>query len=88
MNYTLTNKQQNVWDFIHSYKQINGEHTSPSFEEIKDGLGYASKGCVHRMVNCMVERGRVIKLPYRARTLMLVNLEEAKNAISSETNQA
>lgn len=52
---------------------IAARDTSPSFEEIKVGLGLASKGNVHTVVNQLVDRGYLRRLPHRARSLEVIS---------------
>ena len=50
----------------------------PSFEEMKDALGLKSKSGIHRLINALVERGHLRRLPNRARALEVVKLPEQK----------
>jgi len=70
--YSLTDKQSAALDFIRGYIEDHGK--SPSFDEIKDGLGIKSKSGVHRLVTALVERGHLVRMPNRARTLALPNV--------------
>lgn len=65
----LTAQQRQLFDFVHS--EITGGRRAPSFEEIKAHLGLSSKSHVHRLVEALVERGWLIRLPNRARSLAL-----------------
>lgn len=52
---------------------------SPSFEELRLELGLGSKSGVARLVQGCIDRGRIAKLPEKARTLTViapVHLEE------------
>lgn len=44
---------------------------SPSYQQIADHLGIASKGRVCRMVDDLVSRGRIVRVPRRQRSLRL-----------------
>ena len=68
--YNLTSQQQALLNFIRSFRNENG--FAPSFDEMKDALGLASKSNIHRLVECLVERGLVRKLPERARSIVLI----------------
>lgn len=62
----LTPLQRKTLDFI----KAGTEHgQSPSFEEIRRHLGLCSKSGVARLVDGLVERGCVDRLPRRARSL-------------------
>lgn len=53
---------------------------SPSFEELRLELGLGSKSGVARLVQACIDRGRIAKLPEKARTLTViapVHLDEA-----------
>lgn len=57
-------------EFVRKYCDENGY--SPSYEEIGKAVGIASKSGVKRMVDILIERGRLENLPYRARSLVVV----------------
>lgn len=65
----LTRRQLQAYRFIESYIREHG--CSPSFDEIRGGLGMKSKAPVHNMVKRMVERGFVTTLPGRSRSIAL-----------------
>ena len=54
-------------------KETQKEGIPPSFEEMKDALGLKSKSGVHRLVNSLVERGYIRRLPNRARALEVIS---------------
>lgn len=65
----LTKRQRDLLTYIRSYV---GQHGfSPSFEEMKEALGLASKSGVHRLVSALVERGYVKSMYARARSVEL-----------------
>lgn len=72
----LTPKMKDCLDFIRDFQ--TGHSFSPSYEEMMLGLGYHSKSNVHRLVSSLVRRGALIRLPNRARSLVVV--EEGKSA--------
>ena len=49
--------------------------TSPTYDEIRAGLGLASKGCVHRLVSQLVREGQIHAEPSRYRSIRLSDLE-------------
>lgn len=71
--YSMTAKQSEALTFITGYIHQHG--IGPSFDEIKDALALKSKSGVHRIITALVERGHLVKLPNRARTLALPNAE-------------
>ena len=73
----LTKKQRRVMDYIASFQELNGY--SPSYEEIAEGLGYRSKGTVHKHLKHLVEKGMITKQWNRSRSIELVpELSEIK----------
>ena len=82
----LTEKQHAALSFIDG--RISATGVAPSFEEIKDHLGLASKSGVHRLVDALVERGFLRRLPNRARALDVVRRpgEMVHHAIPSAAN--
>ncbi|MCH8287717.1 MAG: transcriptional repressor LexA [Candidatus Marinimicrobia bacterium] len=67
----LTKKQRRVMDYIGSFQELNGY--SPSYEEIADGLGYRSKGTVHKHLKHLVEKGMITKQWNRSRSIEIVS---------------
>ncbi len=76
----LTEQQSCLLQFIES--RLNEGDISPSFEEMRLHLGLRSKSGVHRLLEGLSERGRVVRLKNRARSLRVVQHEEEarKNA--------
>jgi len=70
----LTKKQRDLLIFINDYIQKTG--LSPSFEEMKTGLDLKSKSGIHRLINALVERGFLERLPNKARALEVKKLPE------------
>ena len=67
----LTPKQRVLLDFIARY-QHERRGVSPSFDEMAQAIGLASKSGVHRLVEGLVERGALERLPNQARALRIV----------------
>lgn len=63
----LTAKQHDLLMFIDA--RLNETGVAPSFEEMKDALQLKSKSGVHRLVEALVEREFLRRLPNRARAL-------------------
>lgn len=70
----LTRKQRDLLLFIH--ERMSGGDIAPSFDEMKEALGLKSKSGVHRLINGLVERGHLERLPHRARALSVRKLPE------------
>ena len=66
----LTEAQLRAFNFIARHIETHG--ISPSVSEIAEALRLASKSGVCRLVDGLVERGYVTRLPNRARTLAIV----------------
>lgn len=70
----LTKKQRDLLLYINDYTQKTG--LSPSFEEMKKGLDLKSKSGIHRLINALVERGFLERMPNKARALEVKKLPE------------
>ncbi len=80
----LTAKQHDLLLFIN--KRLNDSGISPSFDEMKDALGLASKSGIHRLITALEERGFIRRLAHRARALEVVKLpEDLQNGEPPET---
>lgn len=66
----LTVRQRQVLDFILDYQMKRG--VAPSYGEIADGVGLASKQGPHRIVSALEERGYISRLPGRARSIVVL----------------
>ncbi len=70
----LTRKQHELLTFIHS--RLSEDGVSPSYDEMKDALGLASKSGIHRLITALEERGFIRRLPHRARALEIIKLAD------------
>jgi repressor LexA len=70
----LTQKQKELLLLIH--ERMSAGDVAPSFEEMKELLGLKSKSGIHRLINALVERGYLERLPHRARALQVRKLPE------------
>jgi len=68
----LTQKQHDLLIFID--KRLKKNSISPSYDEMKDALGLASKSGIHRLITALEERGFIARLPHRARALEILRL--------------
>ena len=66
----LTKKQRYVIDYISSFQELHGY--SPSYEEIAEGLGYRSKGTVHKHLKNLLEKGMITKEWNKSRSIDIV----------------
>lgn len=70
----LTPKQFELLAFIDAYKSDHG--ATPSYDEMKNGVGLRSKSGINRLVVSLEERGAIIRMKHRARCIDLTT--EAK----------
>ncbi|MER9789719.1 transcriptional repressor LexA [Mesorhizobium sp. M0213] len=71
----LTRKQHELLMFIHERLKESG--IPPSFDEMKEALGLASKSGIHRLITALEERGFIRRLPNRARALEVLRLPDS-----------
>lgn len=72
----LTPKQYNLLLYIH--KTIRETGCCPSFDEMKDAIGLKSKSGIHALIDALVERNFLRKLPHKARALEVLKLPKVK----------
>ena len=77
----LTQKQHDLLVFID--KRLSKDGVSPSYDEMKDALGLASKSGIHRLITALEERGFIRRLPHRARALEVLQMPGTSNAAST-----
>lgn len=65
----LTHQQAECLDFI---RARSARGCAPSYEEIRVGLGLASKNGVFRLLNALEKRGRIRRLPRQARAIEII----------------
>ncbi len=70
----LTQKQKDLLVLID--KKIKANGVPPSYDEMKDALGLASKSGIHRLITALEERGFIRRLPNKARALEVLQLPE------------
>jgi len=68
----LTEKQRDLLLLID--KRIRTDGVPPSYDEMKDHLGLASKSGIHRLITALEERGFIRRLPNKARALEVIKL--------------
>ena len=83
----LTPKQYKLLMFIDNSIKENG--CCPSFEEMKQAVGIKSKSGIHALIEELIERDFVKKLPHKARALEVLRIPRFKpREIIEEENQA
>ena len=70
----LTKKQYELLVYID--KCLKNTCVSPSYDEMKNALGLASKSGIHRLITGLVERGFIRRRPHRARALEVLRRPE------------
>lgn len=65
----MTENQQKLLDFIRARIETTGG--SPTYEEMRQHLGCASKSLVARVVESLVEQGKLYRMAKRHRGLAL-----------------
>ena len=72
----LTHQQQKLLQFINNFQLKS--NVTPSFDEMKDGLGLKSKSGIHRILSALEERGYIRKLNNRARAIEVLKIPKNK----------
>ena len=82
----LTQKQSELLAVLTSHM---AEHdVPPSFDEMRDALGLASKSGIHRLVSGLEERGYIRRLANRARAIEILRPAAAGQAITRAVSSA
>ena len=77
----LTRKQSELLTYLSDHMQQHD--VPPSFDEMRDALGLASKSGVHRLVSGLEERGYIRRLANRARAIEILKpLTAAAGAVT------
>ena len=80
----LTRKQSELLTYLSNHMQQHD--VPPSFDEMRDALGLASKSGVHRLVSGLEERGYIRRLANRARAIEI--LKPVKTAAGGVVTRA
>lgn len=72
----LTPKQYKLLMFIDNSIKENG--CCPSFEEMKQAVGIKSKSGIHALIEELIERDFIKKLPHKARALEVLRIPRFK----------
>lgn len=65
----LTKNQANLLAFIKAFHEERG--IMPSFEEMREAMGLASKSGIHRIITALEERGHLFRMFNRARCIAI-----------------
>ncbi len=77
----LTKKQEQLLTFLTQYYEKN--FICPSYDEMKNAVGLASKSGIHRLLFALEERGFIKKLPNRARAIEILKQPKSLNQIKN-----
>lgn len=65
----VTKRQLDLLVFLKTY--ISDHGYSPNYAEICAGIGIVSKGSAHKHILHLIERGFVVSLPHKSRSISL-----------------
>ena len=82
----LTQKQSELLAFLTSH--MDAHEVPPSFDEMRDALGLASKSGIHRLVSGLEERGYIRRLANRARAIEILRPAATGNAFARAVSGA
>ena len=82
----MTRQQAATLDFLRA--QIGATGVCPSYDEIKDHLGLATKSCVNRLVKQLEERRLIRRMPGRARSIEVIDLRLPRPPITDLSPEA
>ena len=84
----LTRKQNELLTYLRNH--IEQHDVPPSFDEMRNALGLASKSGIHRLISGLEERGYIRRLANRARAIQILepsnNSSIAARAVEATTN--
>ena len=80
----LTHQQEKLLQFINNFQLKS--NVTPSFDEMKDGLGLKSKSGIHRILCALEERGYIKKLNNRARAIEVLKFPNNKTEHSNNNS--
>ena len=82
----LTQKQSELLSFLKSH--MDKHDVPPSFDEMRDALGLASKSGIHRLVSGLEERGFIRRLANRARAIEILRPAANGNTFTGALGRA
>jgi len=68
--FSITKKQRDLFNFIKDY--IDKNNMAPSYEEMKEGTGCATKCTIFTKINQLQDRGWITKLPGKSRSITII----------------
>ena len=74
----LTRQQSRLLAFIDARVEKDG--IAPSYDEMAAHMGLASKSGINRLILALEERGRIRRMPHRARAITVVHDGATKSA--------
>ena len=77
----LTRKQSELLEYLTTH--LASHDVPPSFDEMRDALGLASKSGIHRLVSGLEERGYIRRLPNRARAIEILRPAGEPSALAN-----
>lgn len=81
----LTQAQAELLYYVRQHIEYHNG-VAPSFEDMKQHLGLASKSGVHRLIVALEERGFIRRLPNRARALEVLDGNPPVDPLSHYTS--
>ena len=82
----LTRKQSELLSYLNEH--MRQHEVPPSFDEMRDALGLASKSGVHRLVSGLEERGYIRRLANRARAIEILKPAAAAGSVITSSVEA
>lgn len=76
---SLTAKQKELLTFIDEYIKKHGG-VAPTYDEMAEACGLASKSGVLRMIRALEERGYIRRIEHRARAIEVLRLPRAQDS--------
>lgn len=67
---SLTPKEAELYAYLR--QRISATGVGPSFEEMREAMGLNSKSGVHRILTALELKGRIRRLPHRARAIEII----------------
>lgn len=85
MAFSMTKREAELLDFIKARMADTG--IAPSFAEMKDAIGIASKSGVHALISRLEQRGHIRRIKAHARAIEIIdtapaNVREALRAMN------
>lgn len=77
----ITRKQSELLDYLTTH--LATHDVPPSFDEMRNALGLASKSGIHRLVSGLEERGYIRRLPNRARAIEVLRSAGEPSAMAN-----